>query len=117
MEAWDVLGKRTERDEFEVVGGVKAPDAEMALLLARETHFRHKEGVAYAVRRLADGSVLEGRWAPGELGGVTDRSYRRQDGYTGVGAERKRVAGEMAARGLRVDRPRPGTAGPRRPAG
>ena len=34
---WEVLGKRTEGDEFAVVGGLKAPDAEMALLLARDS--------------------------------------------------------------------------------
>ena len=49
-----MLGKRTAADEWTLVGGVKAPDVEMALLLARETHFRHKEGVAYAVRRRGD---------------------------------------------------------------
>jgi 1,2-phenylacetyl-CoA epoxidase PaaB subunit len=104
---WDVLGKRTDSDEFAVVGGVKAPDAEMALVLARETHFRHKEGVQYAVRRRGDSELHVGPWDHDELGGVTDRSYRRQDAYAGVGAKLKRVAGAMAKRGLRIDAPRP----------
>src|ERR1041385_4299833 len=29
---WDVLGKRRSQDDFEVVGGVSAPDADMALM-------------------------------------------------------------------------------------
>jgi 1,2-phenylacetyl-CoA epoxidase PaaB subunit len=107
MYVFDVLGKRTDSDEFTVVGGVKAPDAEMALVLARETHFRHKEGVQYAVRRRGDSELHVGPWDHDELGGVTDRSYRRQDAYAGVGAKLKRVAGAMAERGLRIDAPRP----------
>jgi 1,2-phenylacetyl-CoA epoxidase PaaB subunit len=109
VDVWDVLGKRTAKDEWVLVGGVTAPDVQMALLLARETHFRHKEGVAYAVRRRGDPAegLVTAEWPAETLGGVTDRSYRRQEAYAGVGAKLKRVAGELAARGLRVDRPRP----------
>jgi 1,2-phenylacetyl-CoA epoxidase PaaB subunit len=104
---WDVLGKRTQDGELEVVGSIKAPDLDLALLLAKETHFRHKEGVAYAVRRRGDEEVHAGHYDAELLGGLTDRSYRRQDGYTGVGAKLKRIHEEMAARGLVIDRPRP----------
>lgn len=107
MEIWDVLGKRTEQDEWTLVGGVKAPDQEMALLLARETHFRHKEGVRYGVRRRGDTAIHEGADRDDLLGGVTDHSYRRQEAYAGVGAKLKRVSEEMAGRGLRIDRARP----------
>jgi 1,2-phenylacetyl-CoA epoxidase PaaB subunit len=109
VDVWDVLGKRTAADEWTLVGGVTAPDEQMALLLARETHFRHKEGVAYAVRRRGDASdaLVAGEWPAETLGGVTDRSYRRQEAYAGVGAKLKRVAAELAVRGLRIDRPRP----------
>lgn len=107
MHVWDVLGKRSKGDEFVVVGGVKAPDAEMALLLARETHFRHKEGVAYAVRRRGDGEVHLGPYDESLIGGLTDRSYRRQEAYVGVGAKLKRIAGEVAGTGRAIDRPRP----------
>ncbi|HYU57530.1 MAG TPA: hypothetical protein VEO00_05715 [Actinomycetota bacterium] len=106
MEVWDVLGKRTDDDELEVVGGVNAPDRALALLLAHEAYFRHREGVGFAVRRRGDGAVhVYDGGAP--LGGVTDRSYRRQDGYVGVGAKLKRVREEMRRRGVVVDRPRP----------
>jgi 1,2-phenylacetyl-CoA epoxidase PaaB subunit len=107
MDVWDVLGKRTNADEFTVVGGVKAPDAEMALVLARETHFRHKEGVAYAVRRRGSEEIHVGRDAAETLGGVTDHSYRRQEAYAGVGGKLKRISKEMAERGMVVDLPRP----------
>jgi 1,2-phenylacetyl-CoA epoxidase PaaB subunit len=107
MSVWDVLGKRSEGDEFVVVGGVKAPDADIALLLARETHFRHKEGVAYAVRRRGDDEIVIGSYEASQLGGVTDRSYRRQEAYAGVGGKLKRVSADMSRRGLRIDLPRP----------
>lgn len=102
-----MLGKRTADDDFVVVGGVKAPDAEMALVLARETHFRHKEGVAYAVRRRGSDELHVGRDPAETLGGVTDHSYRRQEAYAGVGGKLKRVSREMAERGVVVDLPRP----------
>jgi 1,2-phenylacetyl-CoA epoxidase PaaB subunit len=111
MPVWDVLGKRTEDDGFVVVGGVKAPDVGLALLLARETHFRHKEGVGYAVRRRGEEELHVGTYEPSMLGGVTDRSYRRQEAYAGVGAKLKRVANELASRGLRIDAPRPRRSG------
>jgi 1,2-phenylacetyl-CoA epoxidase PaaB subunit len=104
---WDVLGKRTPDDDWSIVGGIKAPDVEMALVLAKETHFRHKEGVAYAVRRRGEDAIHVGSYEPEVLGGLTDRSYRRQEAYTGVGAKHKRVGKRMAERGLVVDRPRP----------
>jgi 1,2-phenylacetyl-CoA epoxidase PaaB subunit len=107
MPVWDVFGKRTAGDDWTLVGGIKAPDVEMALVLARETHFRHKEGVAYAVRRRGEGELHAGRYDPDLLGGVTDRSYRRQEAYAGVGAKHKRISKLMAERGLAIDRPRP----------
>jgi 1,2-phenylacetyl-CoA epoxidase PaaB subunit len=107
MDVWDVLGKRSAADQFTVVGGIKAPDVDMALLLARETHFRHKEGVVYAVRRRGDQEVHTGPYEGEALGGLTDRAYRRQEGYVGVGAKLKRIRDEMARRGLVIDRPRP----------
>jgi 1,2-phenylacetyl-CoA epoxidase PaaB subunit len=107
MPVWDVFGKRTAADDWTLVGGIKAPDAEMALVLARETHFRHKEGVAYAVRRRGERELHAGTDDPELIGGVTDRSYRRQEAYAGVGAKHKRISKVIAQRGLAIDRPRP----------
>jgi hypothetical protein len=53
-----------------VVGSVKAPDAEMALVLARETHFRHKEGVAYAVRRRGEAQLHVSTYDADATGGT-----------------------------------------------
>jgi 1,2-phenylacetyl-CoA epoxidase PaaB subunit len=107
MAVWDVLGKRTSEDDWSWVGGITAPDAEMALVLARETHFRHKEGVAYAVRRRGEDRLFIGSYGPAALGGVTDHSYRRQEAYAGVGARHRRLTRRLAERGVRIDRPRP----------
>ena len=107
MPVWDVFGKRRADDEFELVGGIKAPDVEMALVLARETHFRHKEGVAYAVRRRGKDELHVGPYRGDVLGGVTDHSYRRQEAYTGVGARQKRISADFAKRGVTIVRPRP----------
>ena len=117
MPVWDVFGKRTAQDDWSLVGGIKAPDVEMALVLARETHFRHKEGVAYAVRRRGEDGLHVGPYGSDLLGGLTDRSYRRQEAYAGVGAKHKRISKLMAERGLVIDRPRPslGRASPGRP--
>ena len=46
MAVWDVLGKRTEDDGFVVVGAVKAPDVELALVLER---VRQRDRAAHAV--------------------------------------------------------------------
>lgn len=107
MPVWDVLGKRRPDDEYEVAGSIKAPDLELALVLARETHFRHKEGVSYAVRRRGDGTLHVGPYDGDVLGGLTDHSYRRQEAYAGVGAKHKRVSRMLAERGLVIERPRP----------
>jgi hypothetical protein len=114
---WDVFGKRKPTDEFELVGGIKAPDVEMALVLARETHFRHKEGVAYAVRRRGGDELFVGAYQGDVLGGLTDHSYRRQEAYTGVGARQKRISADFAERGVSIDRPRPPAGGAARGRG
>jgi 1,2-phenylacetyl-CoA epoxidase PaaB subunit len=106
VDVWDVLQQRTEGDEFVLVGGINAPSLDVAMLLARETHFRHGEGVNFALRRRGDDEVHVCA-DPTGIGGVLDHSYRRQDGYVGVGAKLKRVRGLMAERGLVIDRPRP----------
>ena len=104
MDVWEVFSRRTNDDPLVHVGTLKAPDLEMALVLARETFFRHGEGVDCWVGRRGD---LHRVASPETLGGVTDKSYRRADGYVGVGAKLKRVRGELAGRGLVIEAPRP----------
>lgn len=101
-----MLQQRTEGDEFVLVGSINAPSLDVAMLLARETHFRHGEGVNFALRRRDDDEVHVCS-DPTGIGGVLDHSYRRQDGYVGVGAKLKRVRGLMAERGLVIDGSRP----------
>jgi ring-1,2-phenylacetyl-CoA epoxidase subunit PaaB len=102
MDVWEVFSRRTTDDPLVHVGAVKAPDAELALVLAREAFFRHGEGVDCWIARRAD---LRRVSHPETLGGVTDKSYRRQEGYVGVGAKLKRITKQLA--GSRIDRPRP----------
>lgn len=104
MEVWEVFSRRTADDPLVHVGAVKAPDLELALVLARETFFRHGEGVDCWVGRRGD---LHRVPDPETLGGVSDKSYRRADGYVGVGAKLKRVRDELAARGITVQGERP----------
>jgi 1,2-phenylacetyl-CoA epoxidase PaaB subunit len=103
---FDVLSRRREGEDWGVVGSVNAPGLDMAMLLARETHFRHGEGDTYAVRRRGEETVHECP-DPTGIGGVIDRSYRRQAGYVGVGAKLKQVHEQLAARGMVIDSPRP----------
>jgi hypothetical protein len=110
------LGKRRPDDDFEVVGAVKAPDVELALILARETHFRHKEGVEYAVRLRGDDEIHPGPYQGELLGGLTDHSYRRQDAYAGVGGKLRRVSEEFARKNLRIEAARPSAGRSRREA-
>lgn len=105
MEIFEVFARRSHDDALVHAGSILAPDLEMALLLARETHFRHGEGTECWVVRHGD---LHPVPHPETMGGVTDHSYRRQNGYVGVGGKRKNVREEMKQRGLIIDGARPG---------
>jgi 1,2-phenylacetyl-CoA epoxidase PaaB subunit len=108
VQVWDVFGKRHQDDDWTLVGGVKAPDdPHMAKLLAREAFFRHKEGVAFAVRKRGSDLLVVDDEPAEVLGGVTDRSYRRQEAYAGVGGRLRRLAERFAQEGRRIDRQRP----------
>ena len=106
MAVWDVLSRRRDGDPWQVAGSLNSPDLDLAMLLARETHFRHGEGTTFALRRRGEEEVHECP-DPEGLGGVIDKEYRRQTGYVGVGAKLKRVHAMMTDRGLVIDRPRP----------
>ncbi len=103
-ERWEVFGKRTPDDPWTSVGAVHAPDREMALILAKESFFRHGEGVDFAVVRLDDIHVF-GR--PDLLEFATDKSYKLQTGYTGMGDKRRRAYELARQAGAVIDRPRP----------
>lgn len=116
MATYEVFGRRRWEDALQHCGTVVAPDHEAALLLVRETHFRHGEGVSYAVVRrediheLADPSLLEH---------TVDMSYRRQEGYSGFREKREqaRQRARERGRGHLQERPVPGQDGPGQPAG
>lgn len=110
MDVFEVFQRRTREDALLQVGSILAPDLEMARLLARETHFRHGEGAECWISRRDD---LHPVAHPETMGGVTDRSYRRQDGYVGVGARMKRLAEDLHARGVSVAGKRPASTGGR----
>ncbi len=110
MATYEVFGRRRWEDGLEHVGTIHAPDHETALLLARETHFRHGEGVEYAVvrsehlHRMADPSLLEH---------TIDMTYRHQAGYSGF-REKRQQAREVArdrGRGALQERAAPGRTG------
>jgi ring-1,2-phenylacetyl-CoA epoxidase subunit PaaB len=104
VDVWEVFSRRTHDDPLVHVGSVKAPDLDVALLMAREAFFRHGEGVDCWVGRRGD---LHEVAHPETLGGVTDKTYRRSEGYAGIGAKHTRLREEIAERGLRIDGPRP----------
>lgn len=97
MTTYEVFGRRRFDDPLTHVGTVHAADDEAALLLARETHFRHREGVDFAVvatgdiHRLADPTLLER---------PVDDSYRQQAGYSGFREKREAARAAADARGL-----------------
>lgn len=101
---WEVLGRRRAGDGWEPVGIVHAPDTEMALLLAKESFFRHGEGVDLAVAR--DGELVP-LGDPDLLTFATDKSYKLQRGYTGLGDKRRRATARAQAAGALRDHLRP----------
>jgi ring-1,2-phenylacetyl-CoA epoxidase subunit PaaB len=109
MPVYEIFGRRKWDDPLAHVGAVHAPDHEAALLLVRETHFRHGEGIDYAVvkreelHHLSDHSLLSH---------TVDQSYRRQEGYSGFREKRQqaRRAAQQRGRGELQKRPVPGRA-------
>ncbi|MPZ88878.1 MAG: hypothetical protein GEU81_12550 [Nitriliruptorales bacterium] len=101
---WEVFGRRKADDDWAPVGVVHAPDVEMALLLAKEAFFRHGEGVDLAVR---DGDALHALERPDLMEFATDKSYKLQRGYAGLGEKRRRALARAAEAGGPVKRARP----------
>jgi len=84
MHRYEVFLKKPGREEFRHAGSLEAPDPEMAMLLARETHSRRGEG---AEMWLVDREhVLVGNET--DLSVNHDRPHRHNDGSL-VAARRK----------------------------
>jgi 1,2-phenylacetyl-CoA epoxidase PaaB subunit len=101
---WVVSGRRKAGVDWERVGIVHAPDAEMALLLAKECFFRHGEGVDLSVSHEGDSAALGD---PDLLAFHTDKTYKLQRGYTGLGDKRRRALARAQAAGAVRDHRRP----------
>lgn len=102
-----MFGRRKPEDPLEHAGTVHAADVESALLLVRETHFRHNEGVDYAV---VPSDQIFSLSDPSLLTHEIDMSYRMQAGYSGFRdkRERAREAADARGRGHLRERPVPG---------
>ncbi len=88
MNRYEVFLKKPGREEFRHAGSLDAPDPEMAMLLARETHSRRGEG---AEMWLVDREhVLVGDEA--DLAVNDDRPHRHNTGEL-VAARRKEQRG------------------------
>lgn len=109
MPSFEIFGRRKPDEPLTHVGALHAPDHDTALLLARETHFRHGEGVDIAVTRSDD---LHFIGDPSLVEHTVDQSYRRQEGYTGFREKRQRAREAAVERGLGElqKRPVPGKA-------
>ncbi|BAN00629.1 putative ring-hydroxylation complex protein PaaH [Ilumatobacter coccineus] len=84
MNTYEVFLKKPGKDEFRHAGTLDAPDPDMALMLARETHSRRGEG---AEMWLVDrNDVLVGD--PDHLALTADKPHRHNDG-TAVAARRR----------------------------
>lgn len=76
MHTYEVFLKADGRDGFSHVGGLDAPDDDLAILYARETYVRRGEGVhAWVVRRI-NVLVVD----PVDLAVTSDRAHNRNDG-------------------------------------
>ena len=97
MDVYEVFRRAGHKDPFEHCGSVIAPDADMALLMAKECFLRRREGQhLWVVRRSAihsfsDESLLEI---------AADKSYRFAEAYREVVQKRERArrrAAELAS--------------------
>lgn len=91
MNTYEVFLKRPGRDEFRHAGSLDAPDDEMALMYARETHVRRGEGAELWLvdrRHVLVGDVEE-------LAVNADKPHRHNDGS--LVAERRRGRREGAS--------------------
>lgn len=88
MEVYEVFRRTGHKDPFEHCGAVTAPDAEMALLMAKECFLRRGEGEHLWVARRSDIHSFSGDPA---LNVVADKSYRHPSGYRDVVTKREKA--------------------------
>ncbi len=107
MPTFEVFGRRKQGDDLVHSGQLHAPDLDTAMLLVRETHFRHEEGVEFA---LVPSEALHVVEDPSILEHSIDMSYRQNHGFTPFGPKRAaaREAAEARGRGDLRRRPVPG---------
>jgi ring-1,2-phenylacetyl-CoA epoxidase subunit PaaB len=85
VRTYEVFLKRPGKDEFRHAGSLEAPDASLALLLARESYVRRGEGEQMWLVDRADLIVA----AEADLAVNADRPHRHNDGEA-VAARRRR---------------------------
>jgi ring-1,2-phenylacetyl-CoA epoxidase subunit PaaB len=91
MKTFEVFLKKDGKDEFRHAGSMQAPDAQMAIPLAREVYARRAEGdLMWLVDR--DNLIVAD---PGLLAPNADKGHRHNDG--------KRVADHRKAQRAEVD--------------
>lgn len=76
MKTWEVFLKKAGREEFRHAGAMQAPDAELALVLARESYCRRAEGAEMWLVERGDIVVAE----PEVLAANADKPHRHNDG-------------------------------------
>lgn len=84
MRTYEVFLKPEGRDGFAHAGSLDAPDAELAVILARETYIRRGEGAEAWVVDRSDINVLD----PADLAVAAKRDHMKNDGSV-VAARRK----------------------------
>lgn len=88
MQVYEVFRRSGHKEPFQHCGAVTAPDAEMALLLAKECFLRRREGDRLwvvprsAISNLADEELLDI---------AADKSYRFASAYRDVVKKRERA--------------------------
>ena len=97
MDVYEVFRRSGHKNPFEHCGTVIAPDADMALLLAKECYFRRREGNHLWVARRSDISSFSDE---SMLEIAADKSYRFPEAYRDVVTKREKArarARELAA--------------------
>jgi ring-1,2-phenylacetyl-CoA epoxidase subunit PaaB len=84
VKTYEVFLKKAGKDEFRHAGSLDAPDPDMALMLARETHCRRGEGAEMWLVDRTDVLVAD----EDHLAVTADMAHRHNDG-TAVAARRK----------------------------